>query len=290
MKKTILITGISGYVGYHLAREFSKQDYDIIGIYNAANSDKLSLLESHIKGVRLIQCDLSKSVPTLPEDVSNLDCIIHCAALKGISASNDNPMLFYETNIKCLLNTLSISKPYKHFVFISTGIVGKGGSAYANSKLICEKILDGIKVKTTILRYYNPIGTECSAFIDKNNIIHTLYSCCKYDKPFNIYGSSLRDYIDIRDASSIAYKEIIRQDNDASLKRIVDIGTGKGTEIREIVRVFQECTKKPMRVSYTSQRCNDVSSSISNTCYNVNYSITETIKSYYEQLDKMVEG
>lgn len=287
----VLITGISGYIGFHLAQRYYSEGYKIIGVYHSADKDKLEALRSIFKGIILIQSDLCDTIPVIPSNIKYIDIVIHCAALKGIVRSNENPMLFYSTNIKTMLNTFGVVDNVKigQFVFISTGIAAIGDSPYAKSKALCESILkelsNSLNIKTTVLRYFNPIGAENYLFIDNSNILNTLYKCEINKAEFPIFGESIRDYIDIRDASNSVFNQIKDRCLENELFKILEVGTAKGKTIIEFIEEYSSCRNAEINTRELPARINDVSKSVASYGCTPMYSLSDTINSYVKLLN-----
>jgi len=121
MKKTVLVTGAAGFIGFHLC-EHLKKEYSVIGIdclpSGRQDVNMRSKLNSNIIKAS-IQSDFWDDLPTKP------DVVIHLAANTGISTSNINPSLYFENNIantlklleKCRLNGV------KQFIYASSSSV-----------------------------------------------------------------------------------------------------------------------------------------------------------------------
>jgi len=106
-KKTVLLTGSSGFLGHYIKHEFEKPDYNLITL-GRKNCD--------------IIMDLSKGVPNLPE---NIDFVIHAAGKAHMVPKSEAEVLsFFETNDKGTLNLLEAIKSsqanVKSIIFISS--------------------------------------------------------------------------------------------------------------------------------------------------------------------------
>ncbi len=192
MKKQILVTGGTGFIGSHTAVELINEGYEVIIIDNLSNSkiDSLDGIEN-ITGVRPIfenfdLCDANK-LNSFFEKYPRISGIIHFAASKAVGESVDKPLLYYRNNILSLVNLLEAMKQHKieNIIFSSSctvygepdslpiteqAPVKKANSPYGNTKQIAEEILqDSViaipEIKTIALRYFNPIGAHKSALI-----------------------------------------------------------------------------------------------------------------------------
>ncbi|OQY05460.1 MAG: UDP-glucose 4-epimerase GalE [Bacteroidetes bacterium 4572_117] len=192
MKKQVLITGGTGYIGSHTAVEFIEAGYEVLIIDNLSNSkiDSLDGIEK-ITGTKpeFAQFDLTDKLKLNDffEAHPNIEAIIHFAAYKAVGESVAKPMMYYQNNLGSLMNLLEMTKKYKtkSFVFSSSctvygepeelpvkenSPVQEATSPYGNTKQIAEEIIrDFMKVeqdlKSIALRYFNPVGAHESAEI-----------------------------------------------------------------------------------------------------------------------------
>lgn len=275
----IVVTGISGYIGFHLAKRFCSEGHEVIGVYNAAEQEKIDALKS-VLGCKLIKTDLRKTVATIEGEV---DCLVHCAGLKGILNSNEKPFEFYDTNIKLMLNAYRTQA--KHFVFISTGIAETSDSPYAKSKRVCEEMLKDMRsAKVTVLRLFNPIGTEHPLFIDKQNVLQALYSADVNNSVFSVMGNGIRDYIDIRDASDMAYEIICKRQHSETKYGVFEIGTTIGVSVTELLNTYCSSLSRSVRIEHVASRKNDTTISVASFGCVPKYTLRDTIMSYVELL------
>ncbi len=192
MKKQVLVTGGTGYIGSHTVVELQSAGYDVVIVDNLSNSqlDVLDGIEK-ISGIRptFEQFDLVDKTKTEAffKKYSNINAIIHFAAYKAVGESVDKPMMYYRNNLISLMNIIDCMSKYNvpNLVFSSSCTVygqpeelpvtenapiQKANSPYGNTKQISEEIIqDSIvanpKLKTIALRYFNPIGAHPSALI-----------------------------------------------------------------------------------------------------------------------------
>lgn len=126
----ILITGICGFIGAHVAEHFIKNtSYDIVGIdklsYASMGYDRLRECEvfGHPR-VSIYTADLALPIPSgLKQELGNIDVILHLAAETHVENSIVDPLLFVEANIVGTVNLLNYAKglkSLKHFFYFST--------------------------------------------------------------------------------------------------------------------------------------------------------------------------
>jgi UDP-glucose 4-epimerase len=192
MKKTILVTGGTGFIGSHTAVELIEAGFNVVIIDNLYNSEK-SVLDG-IEGITGVKpefaefdlCD-SKKLDEFFNKYKNIDAIIHFAAYKAVGESVKKPLEYYHNNLLSLINLLGMMEKHgiPSLVFSSSCTVyGQPDklpvtedspikpaiSPYGNTKQIAEEIIrETMAVKPGLrgiaLRYFNPIGAHPSALI-----------------------------------------------------------------------------------------------------------------------------
>ena len=194
MKKTILVTGGTGFIGSHTTVELQQAGYDVVIIDNLSNS-KAEVIDGieKITGIRpafeQVDCCDFAALEAVFAKYPNIQGIIHFAASKAVGESVEKPLLYYRNNLNSLINLLELMPKYqvKGIIFSSSCTVNgqpspenlpvteqapiqKALSPYGNTKQINEEIIQdyihsGANIKSVILRYFNPIGAHPSALI-----------------------------------------------------------------------------------------------------------------------------
>jgi UDP-glucose 4-epimerase len=154
---------------------------------------------------------------------------------------------------------------------------------YARTKLIIEQILQDIQIADptwgiVILRYFNPVGAHESGLIgeDPQGIPNNLMPCISQvavgrSEKINIFGNDyrtsdgtgMRDYIHVMDLVEghvAALKKMENADIWSSYKKplIINLGTGRGYTVKEMLRAFEEVSEKKIPYSITSRRPGDI--------------------------------
>ena len=194
MKKTILVTGGTGFIGSHTTVELQQAGYDVVIVDNLSNS-KAEVLDGieKITGIRpafeQVDCCDMPALEGVFAKYPGIQGIIHFAASKAVGESVEKPLLYYRNNLNSLINLLELMPKYqvKGIIFSSSCTVygqpspenlpvteeapnQKALSPYGNTKQINEEIIQdyihsGANIKSVILRYFNPIGAHPSALI-----------------------------------------------------------------------------------------------------------------------------
>ena len=223
MKKQVLVTGGTGYIGSHTAVELINEGYEVVIIDDLSNSNAevIDGIEK-ITGVRpdfeqFNLCDTDK-VNNFFEKYPKIEAIIHFAASKAVGESVEKPFKYYRNNLLSLVNILEAMGTYKvnNIVFSSSCTVygqpdvlpvtenapiKQALSPYGNTKQICEEILQDAIVpnkdlKTIALRYFNPVGAHPTALIGElplgvpaNLVPFITQSAIGLRKELSVYGN-----------------------------------------------------------------------------------------------------
>ena len=192
MKKKILVTGGTGYIGSHTTVELIEEGFEPIIIDNLYNSEaivvdriqKITGVKPHLEVFDL--CDREKLDRFIQKN-NDILAVIHFAAYKAVGESVNKPLEYYRNNLLSLINLLDVMKRHgiPSLVFSSSCTVygqpeklpvtedaplQPATSPYGNTKQIGESIIRDTTVsdknlKAISLRYFNPIGAHPSALI-----------------------------------------------------------------------------------------------------------------------------
>lgn len=228
---------------------------------------------------------------------NNISSVMHFAALKSVEESCSNPLEYYENNVCGSLNLIECIKDHEisNFIFSSSACVYglseknpiredfelKPTSPYGRTKVIieevCKDLSDSNKYKFNCinLRYFNPIGAHQSGRIGEKplkaarNIIPLLAnSIIKGKGKFKIYGNNyntkdgtpVRDYIHVTDLANghIAALEYLIENKEKKIFENINLGTGLGYSVLDIIDVFSKVIKKNIEFEYSKRRDGDV--------------------------------
>jgi UDP-glucose 4-epimerase len=223
--------------------------------------------------------------------------IIHFAAYKAVGESVLEPIKYYRNNLDGLLNCLELAQIYKvhNIVFSSSctvygepkGVnvvtentsVQPANSPYGNTKQIGEEIINdvinsGAELKILKLRYFNPIGAHDTGLIGElpigkpNNLlpyvtqtaIGTLQKLIVFGNDYATHdGTCVRDYVHVCDVANAHVKglEWLMKQN-PNMTDTVNIGTGKGTSVLEIIHIFEKISERQLNWEFGNRREGDV--------------------------------
>ena len=223
--------------------------------------------------------------------------IIHFAAYKAVGESVQNPLKYYQNNLSGLINILNKMLEFgvKNLVFSSSCTVygepkkikevsedspkNLPSSPYGYTKWIGEQIMEDTflahpELCLINLRYFNPVGAHKSSFIGEfplgkpSNLLPFVTQTAVGKQDFltvfgNDYptrdGTCIRDYIHVMDLAEAHVKALaFLEDHKKGCLEAVNIGTGKGTSVLEIISCFEEVSKCKLNWSYGPRREGDV--------------------------------
>ena len=279
MKKSkILVTGSSGFIGFHVCYKLLKHRYKILGLDNHNNyydpklkQKRLNLLKK-FNNFRFLKIDIKnkKKIHNILKKYRPIT-IIHLAAQAGVRYSFLKPQEYIDTNITGFINILEGMKEYKlkNFIYASSSSVYGDCKIfpfkenlslnplnfYGQTKLMNEKIANlyekNFNIKTIGLRFftiYGPFGRP-DMFIPK------VLNKMKKNKSINLYnnGNHFRDFTYVEDVSDIIHK-IIRNLNKKLIPNIFNVCNSKKINIRNVINKIQNITRKKIRcINYPFQ-------------------------------------
>ena len=135
MKKKILITGVSGFIGYSLAENLLKKNkYSVVGIDSMNNYYDPKLKKARLKNLKnsykkkfvFYKCNIANKISLKKIfQKHKFDIVINLAAQAGVRYSIENPDAYIESNLLGFFNILNFSKMHKvsHFLYASTSSV-----------------------------------------------------------------------------------------------------------------------------------------------------------------------
>jgi UDP-glucose 4-epimerase len=300
----ILLTGATGYIGSHTWVELLTAGHTVIGIDNLWNSNEevLARIES-ITSIKpnFVKGDI-RSIDLLREIFQSysIDCVVHFAALKAVGESVEKPLEYYDNNINGLLQLLQVCDEFscKKFVFSSSATVYHTENhppyfesmslgpvnPYGWTKMISEQILRDYETsspstRVAYLRYFNPVGAHASGLIGENplgapnNLMPYIAQVAVGRREFlSIYGgdwptldgTGVRDYIHVVDLAK-GHMAAIDYLTHKKKSLTVNLGTGLGTSVLQLVSAFEEISKNKIPYQITGRRAGDIAVSYANT-------------------------
>lgn len=270
--KNYLVTGGAGFIGSHLIRRLLKEGHKVTTIDNLTTGFKKNIP----KGANFIKGDCGTSKVYKKLKKIKFDAIFHIAGQSSGEISFDNPVYDIRTNtistILLLKHALKIK--CKRFIFASTmsvyGIKSNKPtkefeetlpeSFYGISKLASEnylRIFEKYGIKHTSLRLFNVYGPGQNMSNLRQGMISIFMSQMLNQGKIRVKGSSARyrDFIYIDDVIEYFIRCL---NNKKSIGKIVNVGTGKKTFVKQIIKKLTSLNKNRVPVNYSGSTEGDI--------------------------------
>lgn len=298
----IFITGVSGYIGSHVALSLVRAGYEVIGIDDFSNSyELLGQRLSDLCGdkLQLLNLDIRNS-EELYKILSSRACegVIHFAAHKSVSDSILKPLDYFDINVSGTLSLLRAMSDagVNNLVFSSSATVyGDADSVpisedsafkspenpYGRTKQMIENILSDLarsdsKWRIAALRYFNPLGNDLSGCLGEAprkraaNVLPVLLNCLEGNKEiFSIFGDDYptSDGTALRDyihVSDLADGHTLAYEYliKNSGFRAFNLGSGNGYTVMQLLRAVEEVSGKCVKYKIADRREGDVAASL----------------------------
>jgi len=282
----VLITGGAGYVGSHVNKLLSEQDFKTLVIDN--------LIYGHKEAVKwgvFWQGDLSdaKLLDSIFTEYK-IDVVLHFAAYAYVGESVIHPAKYYRNNVSCTINLLDcmVKHGVKNIVFSSTcatyGIpreipieesaTQNPINPYGQSKLMVERILSDYSaaygIRYAALRYFNAAGADPDGEIGESHtpethLIPLVLSVAAGERTcIEIYGtdyetadgSCIRDYIHVTDLAHahLLSLQYLKSKNE---NLHVNLGNGQGHSVLEVIETARVVTNRNIKVKARPRRKGD---------------------------------
>lgn len=293
----ILLTGGAGYIGSHTYVALFEAGYTPVVLDNFANShpEVLNRLE-RITGQPVI-CERGDVLdrPFVEAVLRRHDIagVMHFAGDKAVGESVAKPLKYYRNNLGGAISLLEAMESVgcEVLVFSSSATVygdpvrvpitedfaRSHTNPYGHTKLVIEDILSaqGVarpELKVATLRYFNPVGAHASGLIGEdpsgipNNLMPYITQVAVGQRArLQVFGSDyptpdgtgVRDYIhvcDLAEGHVAALRALLEGDQSVT----VNLGTGRGYSVLEVVRAFEAASGRPVPYELVARRPGDV--------------------------------
>ena len=284
--KNILVLGGAGYIGSHTVKKLLIKGYNPIVVDNLVYGHKQAVLAKDF-----YQFDINdKFALNNIFKTHKIDAVIHFAAYAYVGESVKHPQKYYQNNLINTINVLDcmLENDVNNIVFSSTcATYGTPKyspidekhpqnpiNPYGQTKLMVEKVMDDYDkaygLKSICLRYFNAAGADKDGRLaEKHNpethLIPLVLQTALGEREFiNVFGNDydtpdgtcIRDYIhveDLADAHILALEKLFTEHKSYR----INLGTGIGTSVNEIIKSAERVTGKEIPVLYTDRRDGD---------------------------------
>jgi len=132
----ILITGIAGFIGFHVARQLAKRGFVVTGVDNFNDYYDVALKDARVAqlgdAVRVERMDIADhQVFAALVQETQPDVVIHLAAQAGVRYSLENPFAYARSNLLGHLSVLEACRAHEglsHLVYASSSSVYGGNT------------------------------------------------------------------------------------------------------------------------------------------------------------------
>jgi UDP-glucose 4-epimerase len=294
---TVLLTGATGYIASHTWLALQSAGYSVVGVDDFSNSSPEVLNRIHeLGGVRpvFVQADVNDAVALDAVFAAHqIDAVVHFAAYKAVGESTAEPLKYYANNIGGLVSVCQAMQRHgvKTFVFSSSATVyGEpqflpyteahplaAMNVYGRTKLCGEQILRDLEASDPAwniawLRYFNPVGAHESGRMGEdprgvpNNLMPYVQQVAVGRREFlSVYGgdydtpdgTGVRDYLHVMDLAE-GHVAAVRYLLDQKKSVTVNLGTGVGVSVLELVQAFERAAGKPIAYKIVDRRPGDL--------------------------------
>jgi UDP-glucose 4-epimerase len=292
----IMVTGGAGYIGSHTCVQLIRAGHSIVIFDNFCNSQEEAVrrveritaatavtVRGDVRDQKLVQATLEKY---------QCDAVIHFAGIKSVADSVANPVEYYDNNVVGSLRLIQAMQKtsVRKLVFSSSATVYGEPlvlpfkethsllpvNPYGRTKLVIEQMLSELadsdrSFKIAILRYFNPVGSHESGLIGEdptgvpNNLMPFLAQVATGRRPhLNVFGkdyntpdgTGIRDYIHVMDLAE-GHLSALESLNAHNFFK-VNLGTGRGTSVLELVHAFSKACAREIPVVFRPRREGDI--------------------------------
>ncbi len=281
----ILVVGGAGYIGSHMVKHLLEYGYECLVLDNLVYGHR-EAVDARAKFIHAALADKASLQNVFQEN--DIEAVIHFAAYAYVGESVQEPQKYYQNNVVGTLNLLDtmLENNVKNIVFSSSCATygnpeympmdenhpQKPINPYGKTKLMIEEVFEDYRraygLNYIALRYFNAAGASKDASIGeshepethliplvlkaiKGDIKHISVFGTDYDTPD---GTCIRDYIHIDDLASahrLALEKL------PTYSGSINLGTGLGTSVKEIIEKAEKVTGKKCPVVYGDRRAGD---------------------------------
>ena len=260
MKKiNFLVTGSSGFIGFHLIKHLLSKNHSVLGLDSHNNyyseilkKKRLNILKKNKRFIfKKIDISNKKKLQNIFKNYKP-EIIFHLAGQPGVLYSFKNPKSYFRNNVSATKIICELSKKHevKKFIFASSSSVYgdqnkfpikenakiNPKNPYAITKKNCEKIIKKtfLKTKTQYMIYrfftvYGPLGRP-------DMFIHKFLNSIKKNKEILLYNNGLnfRDFTYVDDLIKVLIKTIKK----IPKNKILNICRSKPIQTKVLVKII----------------------------------------------------
>ena len=284
----VLIAGGAGYIGSTIASACLDAGISPVILDNLVTGRR-----EFTAGREFYQGDIADGplVDRIFAEHRDIGAVIHCAALIVVPDSVADPVGYYRANVAKSLDFVThlLRNGCGRLIFSSSAAIYRAGddlsvdedspidpqSPYGRTKAVCEAMFADIAaaqpIRVVSLRYFNPIGADPAmrTGLQLPRPTHALGQMIRArdeGEPFLVTGtdyptrdgSGLRDYVHVWDLATAHVAALARLDALPRPATVINLGTGRGTTVRELLDAFNRVSDRPVQARDAGRRPGDV--------------------------------
>lgn len=301
--KRIVVTGGAGFIGSNIVHNlYQNNEVKVIdnlttgnigNIFDLVEEESIELTKGSINDLKLLR-----------DNFSDVDYVLHQAAIPSVPRSIINPLATNKANIEGTLNVLVAARDcnVEKVVFASSSSVYGDTptlpkienmwpsplSPYAITKLCgenyCRIFYEIYGLRTSSLRYFNVYGPRQNPKSEYAAVVPKFISSTIKGNPIEIYGNGeqTRDFTYVKDVVDANLKSILSKKADG---KALNIASGKRISIYDLAMKIMEICGKKVDIKYGEKRIGDVDHSLADISlanniidYSPKYSLEEGLK------------
>jgi UDP-glucuronate 4-epimerase len=286
----ILITGVAGFIGFHLAKKLLEEGNQVYGVDNLNDYYDVGLKQARLEQLlpyskfTFEYLDISDRPSTANLFASvDFEVVVHLAAQAGVRYSLENPHAYVDSNLVGFTNILEGCRhgAIQHLIFASSSsIYGKNTqvpfsvtdrvdtpvSLYAATKKANELMAHAYshlyQIPTTGLRFftvYGPWGRPDMAY-------YKFVKAIAEDQPIDVYnyGKMSRDFTYIDDVVTGIVKLIPHRAKLHPPYKIYNLGNNNPVELQEFIATIETLMGKSAQKNFLPIQPGDVVTTYAN--------------------------
>jgi UDP-glucose 4-epimerase len=269
---TWLITGGAGYIGAHVVESTLASGREVV-VLDDLSTGIAARLNSRVPLIQTSLQDLS-GINRIFEDI-DITGVVHLAAKKRVGESVERPDYYWQENVVGLQNLLEVVKRFgvQNFVFSSSASVygqpdlhpgaliteqipcspiNPYGATKLEGEFLSRAMADSDGLKIAALRYFNVAGAGRPDLGDQYifNLVPIVFDALERKQQPIVFGndyntpdgSCIRDYVHVQDLAEAHIAAMDFVENSASGFTAINIGTGIGASVYEVLNMIQDVT------------------------------------------------